>query len=117
SAPRFMNFGDKAELPVVLQNQTDKPLTVNVAIRGTNARLTNGVGRKVTLPANDRVEIRFPIAVESAGMARFQIGAISNELADAAEFAFPVYIPATSEAFATYGTTDQNGAIVQPIQS
>ncbi len=26
SAPRFMNFGDKIELPVVVQNQTDKPM-------------------------------------------------------------------------------------------
>jgi uncharacterized protein YfaS (alpha-2-macroglobulin family) len=25
SAPRFLNFGDKFELPVVLQNQTDEP--------------------------------------------------------------------------------------------
>ena len=26
SAPRFLNFGDRFELPVVLQNQTDEPL-------------------------------------------------------------------------------------------
>ena len=25
SAPRFLNFGDQFELPVVLQNQTDEP--------------------------------------------------------------------------------------------
>ncbi|MCU0238703.1 MAG: MG2 domain-containing protein [Pyrinomonadaceae bacterium] len=37
SAPRFMNFGDKAELPIVLQNQSDSPLTINVAIRANNA--------------------------------------------------------------------------------
>ncbi|NOT46558.1 MAG: hypothetical protein HOP17_02245, partial [Acidobacteria bacterium] len=29
----------------------------------------------------------------------------------------PVWTPATTEAFATYGTTDQNGAIIQPIQT
>ena len=33
SAPRFLNFGDSFELPVVLQNQTDEPLSVDVAIR------------------------------------------------------------------------------------
>ncbi len=37
SAPRFMNFGDKIELPVVVQNQTDKPMTVDLAVRATNA--------------------------------------------------------------------------------
>ncbi len=116
SAPRFMNFGDRAELPVVLQNQTNEPLTVEVAIRATNASLTDGSGRRITIAANDRAEIRFPLAAQKAGIARFQIGAVAGGLADAAEFAFPVYTPATSEAFATYGTTDENGAIVQSIQ-
>ncbi len=32
-------------------------------------------------------------------------------------FRLPVWTPATSEAFATYGTTDKNGAIVQPVQA
>jgi alpha-2-macroglobulin len=116
SAPRFMNFGDRAELPVVLQNQSDKPLTVNLAIRGANARFLEGNGRRVTIAAGDRAEIRFPIAVEAAGTARFQVGAVSGRLTDAAEFAFPVYTPATTEDFATYGTTDENGAILQSVK-
>src|SRR5690606_9612498 len=33
SPPRFLNYGDRFELPVVLQNQTDAPLTVKVAAR------------------------------------------------------------------------------------
>lgn len=117
SAPRFLNFGDKAELPVVLQNQTDAPMTISVAIRSNNATLTNGNGRKVTVPANDRVEVRFPIASEKAGFALFQIGATGGDFNDAAEIAFPVYTPATSEAFAAYGTTEANGAIVQKISA
>jgi uncharacterized protein YfaS (alpha-2-macroglobulin family) len=115
SAPRFMNFGDKAELPVVLQNQSNKALTVNVAVRGSNARLLEGNGKKITIAANDRAEIRFPVSVESSGIARFQVGAVSDNLADAAEFAFPVYTPATTESLAAYGTTDESGAIVQSI--
>lgn len=117
SAPRFMNFGDKAELPVVLQNQTDSPMSVDVVIRSNNATLTDGNGKRVTIPANDRAEIRFPVKTEKAGIARFQIGASSQNFADAAEIEFPVYTPATSEAFATYGTTDQNGAIIQPVSA
>ncbi len=115
SPPRFMNFGDRVELPVVLQNQTDSPLSVNVAMRASNAILTNGNGRKVIIAANDRVEVRFHVMTNNAGIARFQIGAVSGKLADAAEFEFPVYTPATTEAFATYGTTEANGAIVQTI--
>ncbi len=115
SAPRFMNFGDKIELPVVLQNQTDSPMTIEVAIRSSNAVVSDGHGRRVTVPAHDRAEIRFPVTAENAGIARFQIGATSGKFADAAEIEFPVYTPATSEAFATYGSTDTNGALIQPI--
>jgi hypothetical protein len=117
SAPRFMNFGDKAELPVVLENQTNSPMTVRVAMRSNNATLTNGNGRKVTVPANDRTEVRFPVASEKAGFALFQIGAVGENLTDAAEIAFPVYTPATSEAFATYGTTEKDGAIIQKVSA
>ena len=117
SAPRFMNFGDKVELPVVVQNQTDKPMTVNVAVRATNANLTNGGGRRVTIAANDRAEVRFPVSADKAGTARFQFAVTSGKFSDAAEIELPVWTPATTEAFATYGTTDENGAIVQPVQA
>ncbi|MGI8494035.1 MAG: MG2 domain-containing protein [Pyrinomonadaceae bacterium] len=40
-----------------------------------------------------------------------------GKLADAAEIELPVYTPATTETFATYGTTDANGAIFQPIET
>jgi hypothetical protein len=117
SAPRFMNFGDKIELPVVVQNQTDNVMTVNVGVRATNATLTSGGGQKVTVQPNDRVELRFPVSAEKAGTARFQIAATSGKFADAAEIELPVWTPATTEAFATYGTTDENNAVVQPVQT
>ena len=117
SAPRFMNFGDKIELPVVVQNQTDKDMTVDIAVRATNATLTGGGGKRVVIKANDRAEIRFPVSAEKAGIARFQIATTSGSFADAAEISLPVWTPATTEAFATYGTTDQNGAIFQPVQT
>ena len=46
SAPRFLNFGDRFELPVVVQNQTDSAQTVEVAVRSSNAELTDGAGRR-----------------------------------------------------------------------
>lgn len=116
SAPRFLNFGDKFELPVVLQNQTDAPLTVDVAVRATNAELTDGIGRRVTVPANDRVEVRFPTSASRAGKARFQFAALSGRYADASEIELPVWTPATTEAFATYGELDE-GSVVQPVKT
>lgn len=116
SAPRFLNFGDRFELPVVVQNQTDAAISVDVAVRATNAELTDGAGRRVTVPANDRVEVRLPVAAGRAGTARFQIGGVSGRWSDAAELSLPVWTPATTEAFATYGEID-DGSIVQPVKA
>ncbi|HLM56942.1 MAG TPA: Ig-like domain-containing protein [Pyrinomonadaceae bacterium] len=116
SAPRFLNFGDRAELPVVLQNQTDREMTVGVAVRATNAELTEGQGRRVRVPANDRVEVRFPVSAARPGTARFQVAAAAGDAADAAEVSLPVYTPATTEAFATYGVIDE-GAVAQPVRA
>ena len=115
SAPRFLNFGDHFEFPVVLQNQTDEAKTVSVAIRGTNIRFKGATGRKVQVPANDRVEVRFPAEAAEPGTARFQIAASSGKWADGTELSLPVWTPATTEAFATYGVIDE-GAIKQPVK-
>jgi alpha-2-macroglobulin len=117
SAPRFLNFGDRFELPVVVQNQTDKPIETEIAVRAANAELTEGQGRRVTVPANDRVEVRFPTSASKAGTARFQIGAVSGRFNDAAQIELPVWTPATTEAFATYGELDASGAIIQPVKA
>ena len=114
SAPRFLNFGDTFKLPVVVQNQTDAAMTVRVAMRATNAALTEGAGRELSVPANDRVEVQFPMAAEMAGTARFQIVGAAGTASDAAEVVLPVWTPATTEAFATYGVID-DGAIAQPV--
>ena len=114
SPPRFLNFGDSFQLPVVVQNQTDAAMKVRVAVRATNAAITDGRGREVTVPANDRVEVLFPAAAAMAGTARFQLAATSGPNSDASELSLPVWTPATTEAFATYGVID-DGAIKQPI--
>lgn len=115
SAPRFLNFGDRFELPVVLQNQTDAPLEVNVVARALNATIVGPAGRKIKIPANDRVEVRLPSAAQKPGTARFQIGAESGTFADASQIELPVWTPATTEAFATYGVLDQ-GATAQRVK-
>ena len=115
SAPRFLTFGDKFELPVVLQNQTDKPMNVAVAVRAHNAKLTDSAGKHAVIAPNDRVEVRFLATTEKPGKARFQLAASSEDAADASDVELPVWTPATTEAFATYGVID-TGAIAQPVK-
>jgi alpha-2-macroglobulin len=114
SPPRFLNFGDQFEFPLVLQNQTDETLTVEVALDTANLALTDSRGYVLEVPPNDRVEVRFPAAADQAGTARYQVAAATTGFADAARGQLPVWTPATSEAFATYGEVDE-GAIRQPV--
>ncbi|MCY4194043.1 MAG: DUF6049 family protein, partial [bacterium] len=116
SAPRFLNFGDEFELPVVVQNQTDAPMEVDVVVEASNLQLAGSPGRRVTVPAHDRLEVRFPARTVSPGTARLRVAAASaaGGHADAQVVALPVSTPATSEAFAAYGVVDE-GAVFQPI--
>ncbi len=114
SAPRFLNFGDVFALPVTVQNQTDQEMVVDVVMQTANLDLIGGAGQRVTVPANDRVEVRFPVSAAQAGTARFRVAATSGDAADAATIELPVYTPATAEAFATYGVID-DGATLQPV--
>lgn len=114
SAPRFLNFGDSLELPFVVQNQTEEAMQVRLVIRAQNLAIQDVGGRVFEVPAGDRVEILIPATAESAGTARIQAAVFSGEDSDAAEISLPIWTPATSEAFATYGVID-SGATAQRV--
>ncbi len=124
SAPRFLNTGDKFELPVVVQNLDSKPMTVDVLAQVANLNSDGPLAKRVSVPANDRVEVRFSVSVKSAGTAKVRVSGFATapvtgsaaEPTDSAEVAIPVFTPGTSEAFATYGTLDV-GAVRQPVQA
>jgi alpha-2-macroglobulin len=114
SAPRFLNVGDQFEFPVVVQNNNDKPLAVDVVLQTANLDSVGSNGRSVTVPAGDRVEVRFPVKVRAAGTARFRATVFGANATDSVEDAIPVLTPASTEAFATYGVID-TGAVKQPL--
>ncbi|HEU0012318.1 MAG TPA: alpha-2-macroglobulin family protein, partial [Longimicrobium sp.] len=113
SAPRFLNFGDRFELPVVVQNQTGRPMEVQVAARAEGIRFSEP-GKTVVVPANDRAEVRLAAEAVLPGTAVVQVVAVSGDRSDAAELTLPVYTPATAEAFATYGSLTE-GAVELPL--
>lgn len=116
SAPRFLNFGDEFDLAVVLQNQTGSVLEAVVAVQGENLELDGPAGLRIAIPAHDRVKVTFPARTKSPGTARIQLAASAGDFADAVVLELPVYTPATTEAFATYGVID-SGAVSQPVTS
>lgn len=114
SPPRFLNYGDQCELPMVVQNQTESPLMVSFVARTQNLALRETGGRKFRLEAGERVEVLLDAAAESAGTARVQAAVVADGAIDAAEISFPVWTPATTEAFATYGVLDE-GSVAQKV--
>ena len=107
SPPRFLNVGDTFEFPVVIHNQTGQDIDVQVAVDASPLMEWMGTpGRRIGVAADDRVEVRFPGRVEQAGTAKIQVAVASGTYSDAEYVEFPVLTPATTEAFATYGTID-----------
>jgi hypothetical protein len=92
-------------------------MIAEVVVEASNLELTQDQGMRVTVPANNRIEIRFPGKTIMAGDAYLQIAAVSGSESDAAQISLPVYTPSTTEAFATYGVLEDEGAIAQPILS
>lgn len=115
AAPRFANFGDRFELPVVIQNQTDSDMTVDVAVRTSNLKVLESPGRRITIPGNNRAEIRFPVETVTAGTSRIQFVASGGGYSDAAVISIPIYTPATTETFAAYGSLDSQRPLNQPV--
>jgi hypothetical protein len=114
AAPRFLQQGDRFELPFFVQNQTDAPLTVDLAARATNLDLVQGTGRRVWVPANGRAEVRLPAAADRAGTARFQVAVAAGKLADATSGELQVRPPPATEVVVSHGQLD-DGAVRQPL--
>ena len=129
SPPRFLNYGDTAHLSVILQNQTDQSLLLHAGLKATNAKLITAqnnqqvAGYAIQLQPKKRFAVLFPLSTIHSGTARFQfvVSTVANgssaSFGDAMELSVPVFTPATSEAFATYGDVGGEEIVFQPIKA
>ncbi len=113
SLPRFLSVGDRFEAAVMVHNETEARAPVDVLVRGRNLKALGPARKLVTMEAHRALEVRFPMAPETVGPARVQFAAVLNPAkgapeTDAVEKQLPVLLPATTEAFATYGMTDSS---------
>ncbi len=118
-APRVLAQGDRFALPVLVQNLGTEARTVDVAVRAGNLTTSQPTGQRVTVAAGQRAELRFPMATIERGRAAIQTILHSEATASSAAFddaslvTVPVYEPATTESFATYGVVDDAPQIEQ----
>jgi uncharacterized protein YfaS (alpha-2-macroglobulin family) len=103
-APRFLTQGDTFSVPVVVQNLDTAPRSIDVAVRATNLSATGPQGKRVIVPPGQRAEVRFDFATETRGKAVIQTVASAGDFADSSNVEVPVFEPATTESFATYGS-------------
>jgi uncharacterized protein YfaS (alpha-2-macroglobulin family) len=109
-APRFLSQGDTFSLPVMVQNLDARPRTVDVAVRAANLAGSGPAGKRVSIPGGQRAEVRFDFATQARGRAVVQTIALSGDFVDASQVEIPVYVPATTESLASYGTVDQGAS-------
>ena len=117
SAPRFLNFGDKFELPITIQNQTDSSDDRRCG-RPRDQCDAHTTARAAGSPFPPTDASRYASRPRPPSLAR--PGSRSPPRAGARRTpprsVSPVWTPATTEAFATYGVLD-NGAAAQAIQA
>ncbi len=108
SLPRFANYGDRFDASVMVDNQTDADQAIEVGARALGVKV-GGEGRStVEIPAGESREVRFPMSADEVGRARVQFAALAKGGRDATEVTFPIQVPATRQAFATYGVTESS---------
>lgn len=125
--PRFINKGDAFEIPITIQNNSAAPIEAEVVARAQNLKLIgNGeesvldtpqgelTGAGVTVPARDRVEVRFKASCDRLADARVQIGTMAGLESDALETTIPMKMPIRDESFAAYGNID-DGIVTQKL--
>ncbi len=66
--PRFMNIGDKMTLGAIVNNSTDKPQAVTLAITATNLTLPISTTRAITIAAGQSMRVNWDVAVPPLDM-------------------------------------------------
>lgn len=113
--PRVASFGDHFEASVVVHNETGAERDVTVGIRAAGLSVEGDPIRREHLAAGEAREVSFPVSVHEAhGVARVQFAAMTDGANDAVEQNLPLIAPATSEAFATYGSLTED-AVRYPL--
>jgi uncharacterized protein YfaS (alpha-2-macroglobulin family) len=108
-APRFFVVGDKVELGAVVNNNTDRPLDVEVGVEAIGLQFGDAARQQVSVPARDKARVSWSATAQDAGDVTLRFGARAGSLTDALEIPLPVYRYSTPEVVATAGQLDQDG--------
>ncbi len=106
-APRFFTERDLVDVSALIDNMTDKPVTVMPVIKAEGVNVTGlykdgkfvkGEMASVIVPANGQARVDWAVSAQKAGMAKITVIAKSEKASDAMEKTYPV-IPHGIEKF------------------
>ena len=98
-APRFFVVGDQTVVSAVVNNNTDRPITVATSLDAAGVtvvglyvggKVTKGEAGPLSVAKEGEARVDWVVAVKEPGTARLRVAARSGELADAMERSYPV---------------------------
>jgi hypothetical protein len=78
-------------------------------------RISGSATQKISIPANDKVRVEWPVVVEDVSEVKLLFGARSGSYADAVEIPLPVYNYSTPEVVATSGVLKSDGDRLEAV--
>ncbi len=122
-APRFFVVGDKAELAVIVHNNTAESLEVETLFDAAGLQIgelalstaEGSASQRVSVGAGDKAKVTWSVAVEDVEQVTLLFGARGGEHSDAVEITLPVYRYSTPEVVATAGQFEADGQILEAV--
>ena len=92
-APRFFVIGDKVTISAVINNNTEKALSVNATLdaTGLNASESGLKPASLTVDANSEKRVDWNLEAHQIGTAKLRVTARGGEFSDAMEKTYPVF--------------------------
>ncbi len=123
STPRFFVVGDQAELSAVVNNNTDRDLTVDVKLDAKGVTIAGGAQQSITIPKAGRGAVAWRVTVNDVSNVDLAFSAVSGEFKDASKPSvglgdaklLPVYKYVAPDYVATAGTLTAAGTRTEGI--
>ena len=114
--PRFLNFGDEAEMSVLIENQTEADQDLTLVVQSDGIELAyedearNYDVLSFTVPGHNRRHVTVQGQARITGESRILVSVFNQEGNDATLESLPIYVPASKEGFAAYGVVSEDVA-------
>lgn len=121
--PRFFTVGDTLSLGANVNNNTDAAIEATVSLEATGLTIDGDAEQTVTVPADGRVRVTWPVTVEDVPTADITFRVTGGDLSDASkptmgvgpDALLPIYRYDGRDFVATAGELDEAGRRVEAL--